>query len=209
MNPNPPQMQQQMGGMFDVNPIDAVLMSINTNPYFIGVMMLLLNFGGRFLSLEMTKGQEAFFYNTWVRRALIFIVIFVGTRNVLVAFIMSFIIILCIGYLFNENSSLCIFKAGLPGSKCNDKEEFVGMPPNVSLPPPGPQGPPPGAQIQGPQQVGGLTKEESMILASLQNKLNNYQPREYSDNSSKKDNVNPSAVSQYFQKINMLQGSKN
>jgi hypothetical protein len=103
-----PNAMAHSGGMIPMSPFDAVLAGINSNPYFIGIMMLLLNLGGRFISLEMSKGQEAFFYNTWVRRSLIFIIIFVGTRNVLVALIMSSIIILCIGYLFNENSSFCI-----------------------------------------------------------------------------------------------------
>ena len=38
-----------------VNPLDVLMTSINTNPYFIGIMMLLLNLGGRFLSLEISK----------------------------------------------------------------------------------------------------------------------------------------------------------
>ena len=60
-----------------IAPLDAALLSLNSNPYFIGMMMLMLNFGGRFLPMEMTKGQEALFQNPWVRRFLIFIIIFV------------------------------------------------------------------------------------------------------------------------------------
>ena len=150
------------------SPLDSLIMGINTNPYFIGLMMLLLNFGGRFLSLEMTKGQEAFFYNTWVRRTLIFIVIFVGTRNIMVAFLMSFVIILCIGYLFNENSSLCIFKIGVPGSSCSDKKEgFEGQGQDSStIIPTTPIQP----NIP-PQTTGNLTKEEMKILLLLQQKM--------------------------------------
>jgi hypothetical protein len=95
-------------------------MSLNSNPYFIGTMMLLLNLGGRFIALEMTKSQEQFFQNPWIRRLLIFTVLFVGTRNIMVAFWMTLIIILIIGYLFNENSSLCLFHLGKPGSSCID-----------------------------------------------------------------------------------------
>jgi len=123
-------------------PLDAALLSLNSNPYFIGIMMLMLNFGGRFLPMEMTTGQEALFQNAWVRRLLIFIIIFVGTRNVLVAFWMSLFIILCIGYLFNENSSLCLFKGGEPGSKCSTATPIIG----------------------------GLTQEETEILKRLMDK---------------------------------------
>lgn len=105
-------------GTLAVPPLDAMLSSINSNPYFIGTMMLFLNLGGRFISMEMSKGQEQFFQNPWIRRFLIFTVLFMGTRNVLIAFWMTLIIVLLIGYLFNENSSLCIFHFGQPGSSC-------------------------------------------------------------------------------------------
>ena len=107
-------------GPIVLGPIDSAIMSLNSNPYFIGTMMLLLNLGGRFISLEMSKHQEEFFQNPWVRRLLIFTVLFVGTRNVVVAFWMTLVIILIIGYLLNENSSLCLFRLGKAGSSCVD-----------------------------------------------------------------------------------------
>ena len=107
-------------GPLTIGPLDVAIMSLNSNPYFIGTMMLLLNLGGRFISLEISKSQEQFFQNPWIRRMLIFTVLFVGTRNVMVAFWMTLIIILCIGYLFNENSSLCLFHLGQVGGSCAD-----------------------------------------------------------------------------------------
>jgi hypothetical protein len=89
-----------------INPIDALLNTLNTNPYFIGVMMLLLNLGGRFLGMEMSKNQEKFFQQVWVRRFFIFTVLFIATRNVLIALFLSVIVLLVLAYLFNENSSL-------------------------------------------------------------------------------------------------------
>jgi hypothetical protein len=75
-------------------------------------MMLTMNLGARFLSLEVTKGQEAFLSHPWVRRFLIFVVFFIGTRNVWVAFWMALIVILLLGYLLNENSALCLLRGG-------------------------------------------------------------------------------------------------
>jgi hypothetical protein len=88
------------------NPLEIFFNSLNTNPYFIGLMMLMLNLGGRFLGMEVSRGQEQFFQQTWIRRCFIFTVLFVATRNVLVALFMSVIMLLLIGYLFNENSDL-------------------------------------------------------------------------------------------------------
>jgi hypothetical protein len=41
-----------------------------------------------------------------------------GTRNILVAFWMWLAVVFLLGYVLNENSSMCIFGSGLPGSKC-------------------------------------------------------------------------------------------
>jgi hypothetical protein len=101
--------QPVMQAVAQMNPIDAILSSFNTNPYFIGIMMLFLNLGGRFLIMEVSKEQERFFQNPWVRRLLIFTVLFVATRNVLVAFVMTLFVVLIIGFLFNENSALYIY----------------------------------------------------------------------------------------------------
>ena len=76
------------------NPIDVIANSLNTNPYFIGTMMLMLNLGGRFLGMEISKGQEKFFQQVWVRRILI------------LALFMSIIVLVLLSFLFNENSSL-------------------------------------------------------------------------------------------------------
>lgn len=112
---------EMVGGSVPIpSPFDSFIMAINANPYFIGFMMLMLNLGGRFIGLELTKSQEAFLQNVWVRRALIFIVLFMGTRNVLVAFWMWLAVVFLLGYVLNENSSMCIFGgvSGVAGSKC-------------------------------------------------------------------------------------------
>jgi len=108
-----------------LSPIDAFLNIFNTNPYFIGLTMLILNLGGRFLSLEVTKKQEQFLQHPWVRRLLIFVVIFVGTRSIYVAFWGTLLVVLFLGYLFNENSALCVFgQQGAKGSTCSNPSEI-------------------------------------------------------------------------------------
>ena len=97
-----------------LNPLELSLSSLfNTNPYFIGITMLLLNLGGRFLAMEVTKEQEKFFQNTWVRAILVFVVSFVATRNVIVAFWLSLFIIILLRFLFNENSDMYLFKSSV------------------------------------------------------------------------------------------------
>jgi hypothetical protein len=110
---------QQATAMMVMSPLDGFLHIFNNNPYFIGLMMLILNLGGRFISLEVTKKQEQFLQHPWVRRILIFTVLFVATRSIWVAFWATVTFVLFLGYLFNENSALCLFGTeGRPGSTC-------------------------------------------------------------------------------------------
>lgn len=137
---------------------ESLLNTLNTSPYFIGIMMLTMNLGARFLSLEVTKGQEQFLSHPWVRRFLIFVVFFIGTRNIWVAFWLALIVILLLGYLLNENSSLCLFRGGLPGSSCaGDGYSDYGMEIMNS----GNEG------QRAPPAAPGLTPEEADILQKL------------------------------------------
>jgi len=115
---------QTLPSMIPINPLDSFLQIFNNNPYFIGIMMLILNLGGRFISLEVTKKQEQFLQLPWVRRILIFTVLFVATRNLWVAFWATVFVVLFLGYLFNENSALCIFgQGGTTGSSCSSSDQ--------------------------------------------------------------------------------------
>ena len=139
---------QVLTGVVAMNPFDNFLQIFNSNPYFIGIMMLILNLGGRFISLEVTKKQEQFLQIPFVRRVLIFTVLFVATRNIWVAFWATVTVVLFLGYLFNENSALCVFgNIGRDGSKCNDA-------------------PKPGDE---------MTPEEKEILLRLSSKAQRYQ----------------------------------
>jgi hypothetical protein len=112
-----------------INPLEHAFMAINTNPYFIGLMMLLLNLGGRFLGMEISKEQERVFQNPWVRRGLVFTVLFVATRNVFVAFIMTIFVLLFMSFLLNENSELCLWKDSCEAKPKDDSTPQPGLTP--------------------------------------------------------------------------------
>jgi hypothetical protein len=139
---------QALSSITAISPLDNFLQIFNTNPYFIGIMMLILNLGGRFIGLEVTKKQELFFQHPLVRRCLIFTVLFIATRNLWVAFWTTIAVVLFLGYLFNENSSLCLFgSGGVKGSKCDTEKNT---------------------------QQQGLTPEEKEILQRLTSKAQRY-----------------------------------
>ena len=127
-----------------LNPIETLIGSFNTNTYFIGLMMILLNLGGRHLAGGLTPEQDRALQNPWFRRILLFVVVFVATRNIFTAFWMSLGLILIVGYLTNETSAFYLF--GEP-----KKQD------SAAAPPPLPQG---------------LSSEEQEIYRRLHDKVN-------------------------------------
>ena len=98
-----PSASNQTGGF-----LDTMLLSIheiNMNPYVLGVAYILLNLGGRFMVLSVSPAQEAFLQNIVFRPLLLFAIMFIGTRNLVVAFWMTIAVLVALHYLFNENSS--------------------------------------------------------------------------------------------------------
>jgi hypothetical protein len=96
----------QAGGAID--PLSMTLFSLNSNPYLIGIFMILLNLGARFLPLELTKQQEGFLQSSWVRPVILFVVIFIGTRNLAVAFWLTLAIFSLLWFFANEKSAFCM-----------------------------------------------------------------------------------------------------
>jgi hypothetical protein len=83
----------------------ASIHDINMNPYLLGLAYILLNLGGRFMVMSVTPAQEAFLQNIVFRPLLLFAIMFIGTRNLIVAFWLTLVILLLLHYLLNENSS--------------------------------------------------------------------------------------------------------
>ena len=81
--------------------------SISTNKFFLGIMMILMNFGSRYIELKLTKGQERIVKNL-ARELLIFTIAFMGSRDILIALGITAIFIILSNFVFNENSRFCI-----------------------------------------------------------------------------------------------------
>ena len=91
--------------MVDLN---TLVQSTNQNPYFIGLMMILLNIGSKYVVMEISDTQEKFLSNVIVRRLLVFTIFFIGTRDIYISFIMTTVFIIFVSGLFNEKSKYCI-----------------------------------------------------------------------------------------------------
>jgi hypothetical protein len=114
-------------------PFEASLTKLASSPYSLAVAIFLINLGGRFLPMEISKEQEKFLNQPWFRRIIIFVIFFLATRNIITAAWMAALVIMCVGYLFNENSSLCILgKGGIGTCKTKDAAQTLSLTPEES-----------------------------------------------------------------------------
>jgi hypothetical protein len=112
----------QTGGL---DGLSTVIMTMNSNPYLIGMFMLLLNLGGRFLSLELTKKQEAFLQSPWLRPLLFFTVIFIATRNLVAAFWVTILFFFIIWVVANEHSSFCLIPSWCDAAVEEERDTYT------------------------------------------------------------------------------------
>lgn len=86
----------------------TLLKSLNDNKFFAGIIMLTMNIGSKYISIELSKTQENYIKYSLGRQILIFAVLWMGTRDIVTALTLTIIFILFADYLFNEHSKYCV-----------------------------------------------------------------------------------------------------
>tara|TARA_B100000787_G_C16077492_1_gene242880 strand:+ start:48 stop:530 length:483 start_codon:yes stop_codon:yes gene_type:complete len=90
----------------DFNP-NEFFNNISTSKLFLGLMMIFMNLGSRYIEIKLTKGQEMILKNI-AREVLIFTIAFMGSRDIFIALIITAVFIILSNFVFNENSKYCI-----------------------------------------------------------------------------------------------------
>tara|TARA_Y100000768_G_C23990135_1_gene691883 strand:+ start:5360 stop:5848 length:489 start_codon:yes stop_codon:yes gene_type:complete len=93
--------------------------SLNNNKYFAGIIMLIINIGSKYVSIELSKTQEDYIKYTLGRQILLFSILWMGLRDIIIALILTFIFIVFADYLFNDNSKFCILNNNYINDKYN------------------------------------------------------------------------------------------
>jgi hypothetical protein len=99
---------------------------LNDNKFFAGIIMLIMNIGSKYITVELSKSQENYIKYSLGRQLIIFSILWVGTRDVFISLLMTLIFILFADYLFNENSYYCImpkrYREGIDETPVTEKE---------------------------------------------------------------------------------------
>ena len=82
------------------------LENIASNKYFIGIIMIVMNIGARFLIDELTPEQKKMVNTQNFRRFIIFCAFFAATRDLLSAITLTIIFILFISEIFTDEEDM-------------------------------------------------------------------------------------------------------
>jgi hypothetical protein len=101
----------------------SIIYNLNNSKYFAGILMILMNLGSKYISLELSETQDEFFSNIVIRRLMIFTVAFIATKDIIISLIITTCFIIIVSGLFNENSKFCLIRNTNPKTKIISKEQ--------------------------------------------------------------------------------------
>jgi hypothetical protein len=84
------------------------VMYLNNSKFFAGIIMILLNVGSKFITIQFSKSTEEYMKMSICKEILVFAMAWMGTRDIYTALGLTAIFTILSDHLFNEESSLCI-----------------------------------------------------------------------------------------------------
>lgn len=104
--------------------IEPIIQALNSSTFFIGIMMLLLNVGSRYIVHELSDNDEEYRKNILIRRLAVFAVCFVGTRDIIVALVLTAAFVVLSTGLFQGKSLYS--REGMANSSTLNRAVAVG-----------------------------------------------------------------------------------
>ena len=88
--------------------INHRVMYLNNSKFFAGVVMILLNVGSKFVSIQFSKSTEEYLKFSLSKQILVFAMAWMGTRDIYAALGLTAVFTILSEHLFNEESTMCI-----------------------------------------------------------------------------------------------------
>jgi len=85
-----------------------LIKTLNSSKFFIGIMMIVLNIGSKYIEIDLGKNHKQLLNNKIMRRILIFTIVFIATKDILISLIVTAVFVILVLNLFNQDSPLCI-----------------------------------------------------------------------------------------------------
>ena len=88
--------------------MNEYIKALKTSKFFAGIVMLTVNLGSKYVTLQLSESQEDYIKYTLGRQILVFAILWMGTRDIVISLILTLIFILFADYLFNDSSKFCM-----------------------------------------------------------------------------------------------------
>lgn len=83
------------------------IVQLNQSKLFAGLMIIILNISSKYVNLKLSKTVESYLTHTFNRDILVFAISWMGTRDIYIALLITILFIICIDFVFNEESKFC------------------------------------------------------------------------------------------------------
>ena len=80
---------------------------VNNSKIFAGLMIIILNIASKFVSFKFSRSIEMYLKHTFSKQLLVFAIAWMGTRDIYMALLITIVFIICMDYIFNEDSMFC------------------------------------------------------------------------------------------------------
>lgn len=88
--------------------IQSSIKNLNQSKLLLGLAMLLLNVGAKYVDLRFSKTQEQALRNGLAREMIIFAIVFMATHDIVMSLLLTSAFVVLADYLFNDQSKFCI-----------------------------------------------------------------------------------------------------
>jgi hypothetical protein len=82
-------------------------MFLNNSKFFAGVVMILLNVGSKFISIQFSKSTEEYLKMNVTKQLLVFAMAWMGTRDIYTSLVLTAVFTILSDHIFNEESPYC------------------------------------------------------------------------------------------------------
>lgn len=83
------------------------IMFLNNSKFFAGVVMILLNIGSKFISIQFSRSTEEYLKMNVTKQLLVFAMAWMGTRDIYISLVLTAVFTILSEHLFNEESPYC------------------------------------------------------------------------------------------------------
>lgn len=83
------------------------IMFLNNSKFFAGVVMILLNIGSKFISIQFSRSTEEYLKMNVTKQLLVFAMAWMGTRDIYTALVLTAVFTILSDHIFNEESPYC------------------------------------------------------------------------------------------------------